>query len=87
MFLSSGVHKNLKWGGGVINKNILFSFFIITQKKKKMQSRQIFMLRAFTLNSSIICSVDNGISRCMFINANPYNRDSPVVFHKYVFKL
>jgi hypothetical protein len=51
-----------------------------------MQSRRKFILLAFALNSSIICSEDNGMSRCTFINANPFNRDCPAVFLKYVFE-
>jgi hypothetical protein len=70
-------------GGDVMNKNVLFSIFILyyytntKKKKKKMQSRRKFILLALTLNSSIIRSVDNGMTRrCMFINADPFNRDS-----------
>jgi hypothetical protein len=55
-------------------------FFIIIQKK--MQPRRKFIFLAITLNSSIICSVDNGMFRYMFINT----RDCSNVFLKYVFK-
>jgi hypothetical protein len=85
---SSGVRRNLVWGGDIINMYYFQSLFfiIIQKKKKKMQSGRKFILRVFTLNSSIICSIDNGMSRCMFINANPFNHDCPVIFLIYVFK-
>jgi hypothetical protein len=57
-----------------------FLFFIIIQKKN--QSRREFILLAFTLNSSIIIvySADNGMSRCMFINAIHLTATSPSYF-------
>jgi hypothetical protein len=76
--------------GDVVNINVLFSIFILyyyTKKKKKNAIKaKIHPSGFYTISSSIICSVDNGMSRCMFINANQFNHDCPVVFFKYVFK-
>jgi hypothetical protein len=67
-------------GGDVINKNLLF----YKNKKKNCNQLGNSAFRLLHKNPSIICSVDNGTSRCMFINANPFNRDHPLVFLKYV---
>jgi hypothetical protein len=67
-----------------MNKNVLFSIFILYYYTKKIQSRRKLIILDFTLNSSTICSVNNGMSRCMFINANPFNRDRPVVFLSFL---
>jgi hypothetical protein len=62
-------------------------FFIIIQKKKNFIKVEIHLSGFYTKFMNYFCSIDNGMSRCMFINANLFNCDFPVVFFKYFFKV
>jgi hypothetical protein len=83
--MTRGMRRNLVWGDVINKKCIIFNlYFLLLYKKKNAIKAEILL--DFTLNSLIICSEDNGMSQCMFINTNPFNRNCPVVFLKYVFK-